>query len=61
MMNGKWQDVANRVMGEGSLAVLVLLVGASVCFAHAARETVHIETCLVAASAVKAGDYLKVK
>ena len=61
MMNRKWKGGANRAVGKGSLAVWVLLVGASVCFAHAARETVHIETCLVAASAVKAGDYLKVE
>ena len=61
MMNGKWKGGANRAVGKGSLAVLVLLVGASVSFAHAARDMVHIETCLVAASAVKAGDYLKVE
>ena len=49
MMNRKWKGGANRAVGKGSLAVLVLLVGASVSFAHAARDTVHIETCLVAA------------
>lgn len=61
MMNGKWQDVAIRAVEKGSFVVLALAMGASISFAHAARDTVHVETCLVAASAVKAGDYLKVE
>ena len=61
MMNGKWQDVAIRAVEKGSFVVLALVMGASISFAHAARDTVHVETCLVAASAVKAGDYLKVE
>jgi hypothetical protein len=41
--------------------VLVLFAAVPVGFAQSARDTVHIETCLVAASAVKAGDYPKVE
>ena len=43
------------------MLVLVLFVGVSAGFAQAAKDTVHIETCLAAASAIKAGDYLKVE
>ena len=45
----------------GCVLLLALFVSASAGFAQAAEDTVHIETCLVAASAVKAGDYLKVE
>ena len=43
------------------LVGLTLLVGATPGFAQAAKDIVDIETCLVAASAIKAGDYLKVE
>ena len=51
----------NVIWRIGFVLVLVLFAGVSVGFAQAAEDTVHIETCLVAASAVKAGDYLKVE
>lgn len=51
----------NVTWKKSCLLLLVLFAGASVGFAQAAEDTVHIETCLVAASAVKAGDYLKVE
>ncbi len=51
----------NKTWKKGGIVMLALLVGASVSFAQVAKDTVHIETCLVAASAVKAGDFLKVE
>lgn len=51
----------NAVWRKGCVLVLVLFAGVSAGFAQPAKDTVHIETCLVAASAVKAGDYLKVE
>lgn len=51
----------NGIRRKGCALVLVLFAGVSAGFAQAARDTVHIETCLVAASAVKTGDYLKVE
>ena len=51
---------AKRVLRKAVIGFLVLLF-AAVGSAQAASEHVHIETCLVAASAVKAGDYLKVE
>lgn len=52
---------ANRALGKVSLVSLALMLGVSGSYAQPARDTVHVETCLVAASAVKAGDYLKVE
>ena len=51
----------NTFWRKGCVLVLVLFVGVSAGSAQPAKDTVHIETCLVAASAVKAGDYLKVE
>ena len=59
-MNRKIAGRAGRILRKGGIGVLGLLFAAA-GFAQAAPEAVHIETCLVAASAVKAGDYLKVE
>lgn len=46
---------------RGGLVALALLFGATPSFAQTAKDMVDIETCLVAASAIKVGDYLKVE
>ena len=48
---------AARKAGAGIFGLLLAAAG----YAQAAPETVHVETCLIAASAVKTGDYLKVE
>lgn len=59
-MNNVCTGTVRRAARKGVVALLgLLLAGAG--WVHAAGDAVHLETCLVAASAVKAGDYLKVE
>ena len=59
-MNNVCTGKSGRAARRGVVVLLgLLLAGAG--WVHAAGDAVHLETCLVAASAVKAGDYLKVE
>lgn len=59
-MRRNYRAGARRIARMGSVVLLGLLFASGVCV-HAAGGPVHIETCLLAASAVRAGDYLKVE
>ena len=59
-MNNFCKGGSGRAVKKGGAALLGLLL-ACAGLVHAADGPVHIETCLLAASAVKAGDYLKVE
>lgn len=61
MGNRAFVDGAIRVLVKTGLVSLALMLGATGSYGQPARDTVHVETCLVAASAIKAGDYLKVE
>lgn len=59
-MSRTFESMARYVVRKASIGIFGLLLAAA-SYAQAAPETVRVETCLIAASAVKTGDYLKVE